>query len=278
MRSRRFRAAIFSSLLQALLLLLPTLLFAKDDKIPTDPAEAKKWVTEGMEHVRCKIDRFDDQYILFSCGSNSGIALARISSVQGRCWQDYTREKRECLPAAYSMTSIGAHSDLKHEEKFAAGLNYLAVAARQQAQAQRDADFSKFLVQAKVWREASPKPAMPDAAHEHQVLAEYAFKERDTDKSMQEYQSALDIFPTWPEGQFNLATLASEQKYYETAMLHMKEYLELVPDSPDAQAAKDSIIIWKDKLHTLFGADATAAAGEPDSGRADGSWGTRHTK
>ena len=28
-----------------------------------------------------------------------------------------------------------------------------------------------------------------------------------------EYQAALDIFPTWPEGQFNLATLAGERKY-----------------------------------------------------------------
>jgi hypothetical protein len=32
----------------------------------------------------------------------------------------------------------------------------------------------------------------------------------------------------------------------------MKEYLELNPDSPDAQAAKDSIIIWRDKLSTLL--------------------------
>jgi hypothetical protein len=31
----------------------------------------------------------------------------------------------------------------------------------------------------------------------------------------------------------------------------MKEYLELVPESPDAQAAKDSVIIWKDKVATL---------------------------
>ena len=64
--------------------------------------------------------------------------------------------------------------------------------------------------------------------------------------------AALDIFPTWPEGQFNLATLAGENKYYELAVMHMKEYLELVPDSTDAQAAKDSIIIWRDKLSSLM--------------------------
>jgi hypothetical protein len=32
----------------------------------------------------------------------------------------------------------------------------------------------------------------------------------------------------------------------------MKEYLELVPGSDDAQASKDSIIIWKDKLNAYF--------------------------
>jgi hypothetical protein len=28
----------------------------------------------------------------------------------------------------------------------------------------------------------------------------------------------------------------------------MQDYLELVPDAPDAQAARDKIIIWKDKV------------------------------
>jgi hypothetical protein len=38
----------------------------------------------------------------------------------------------------------------------------------------------------------------------------------------------------------------------------MKEYLELTPDSPDAQAAKDSIIIWRDKLSTWLAEENTA--------------------
>jgi hypothetical protein len=33
----------------------------------------------------------------------------------------------------------------------------------------------------------------------------------------------------------------------------MQEYLELVPESADAQAAKDSVIIWKDKVLNLRG-------------------------
>ena len=103
---------------------------------------------------------------------------------------------------------------------------------------------------------------MPESAREHQVLAEYAFKEKDTDKAIKEYSAALDIFPTWPEGQFNLATLAGEKKFYETAIFHMKEYLELVPESSDALAAKDSVIIWKDKVASLYAA-ADAGNGSP---------------
>jgi len=120
----------------------------------------------------------------------------------------------------------------------------------------------QFQAQAKAWREASPKPVMPEAAREHQVLAEYAFKQRETEKAVREYKSAIDIFPTWPEGQFNLATLAGEQKDYDTAILHMKEYLELVPDSPDAQAAKDSVIIWRDRISS-FQAEENKAAAQP---------------
>ncbi len=35
----------------------------------------------------------------------------------------------------------------------------------------------------------------------------------------------------------------------------MKQYLELVPDSSDAQTAKDSIIVWKDRLNSVFSGD-----------------------
>jgi len=123
---------------------------------------------------------------------------------------------------------------------------------RQQVKAQYDAHYQQFEAQLKPWRDAAAKPAMPEAACEHQVLAEYAFKDKDEEKAIRGYMAALDIFPTWPEGQFNLATLAGEKRYHELAVMHMKEYLELAPDSPDAQAARDSVIIWSDKLSTLL--------------------------
>jgi tetratricopeptide (TPR) repeat protein len=165
-------------------------------------------------------------------------------------WQDYAHDNPEYVQRPYYR---GGETK---DEKLKAGLDFLAADARQQVKAQLESQLDGFKAQAKSWREASVKPAMPEAAREHQVLAEYAFKEKDTDKAIKEYSSALDIFPTWPEGQFNLATLAGEKKFYETAIFHMKEYLELVPESPDAQAAKDSVIIWKDKVNSIYAASA----------------------
>ena len=241
---------------------------ARNYRVPADQAEAEKWIADATKKLY-KIDKLDGQYLLCSSsdGVHYGIALARITSIhveaseerQGAfvSWQDYTREQPE---------AIKFYGSVKKAESFAAGLTYLATAAREQAQVQREASVQQFLSQARAWREASPKPQMPEAAREHQVLAEYAFKQRETDKAIREYQSALDVFPTWPEGQFNLATLAGEQKGYGYAILHMKEYLELVPDSPDTQAGKDSVIIWKDKLNSFFGAadNASASAGESE--------------
>lgn len=235
----------------------------KHEKVAADQAEAMKWINESMKRW-FTIEQFDDQYLRFSTSNRQfhfGIALARVVSVRmggdpahpNDCtvsWQDYSHDREECV-MIYSA------------DKFEAGLRFLSQAAREQEQAQQDATLAQFHSQAKVWREAATKPAMPEAAREHQVLAEYAFKEKETEKAIREYQAALDIFPTWPEGQFNLATLAGEQKYYDTAIFHMKQYLELAPDAPDVPAAKDSIIIWRDRISTLIQAAENNSAPAP---------------
>ena len=247
-------------------LLLP-LSFARKGgpETPADKAEAEKWITGSIRPLY-EIDELNSQYLMLSSRSRNeqyhfGIALARIASIQSGgvqdgyntvTWQDYTHNGPDYL-------KFFGHA---RAEQFAAAIGYLSSAAREEARAQQEATLRQFQAQAKAWREASPKAVMPEAAREHQVLAEYAFKQRETEKAVREYKSAIDIFPTWPEGQFNLATLAGEQKDYDTAILHMKEYLELVPDSPDTQAAKDSIIIWRDRLSS-FMAEENKAAQQP---------------
>jgi membrane-associated protease RseP (regulator of RpoE activity) len=109
----------------------------------------------------------------------------------------------------------------------------------------------EFEAAAAAWRATSVKPPMPEDAHEHQVLAENAYREKDLNRTVDEYQAALEIFPTWPDGQSNLAMICGEVEDYGCAVEHIEDYLKLVPNAPDAQAAKDKLIIWKDKLAQL---------------------------
>jgi tetratricopeptide (TPR) repeat protein len=262
---RRHQKSGIYLVLYATLLLLPAAVFAKSDKVPEDRAEAEKWIHDAT-HRFYKIDRLDDQYLLYSSSGNTvhyGIALARISGIHfvydreygyKVVWRDYTRDQDESIVLYLKGRT----------EKFTTALEYLANAARESREAQEDSMFRNFLVQAKAWREANPKPAMPEQAHEHQVLAEYAFQHKDTDKAINEYKAAVAIFPTWPEGQFNLATLAGEAKEFDTAVFHMREYLELAPNSPDAENAKDSIIVWKDRLNTAVTVAQENAKNEPE--------------
>jgi tetratricopeptide (TPR) repeat protein len=268
LRNSKLAAAVVA------LCLLPQAVFAHKPKDlePQDQAQAQQWVEQGLDHF--KNVKVTDQYITYSDSQNNyGIALPRIvwtnytEKVINRSlyelvqWKDYSLE-----PNIGFVQERFTHGNEKHMQRFRAALDYLAAAARQQVKTQYDAQYQQFETQLKPWREAALKPAMPEAAREHQVLAEYAFKEKDEEKAIREYMAALAIYPTWPEGQFNLATLAGEKKYYELAVMHMKEYLELVPDSPDAQAAKDSIIIWRDKLSTLMAQEENAPAQQPGKG------------
>jgi len=248
------------------LLLLHGVQAAAKDSTPRDQSEAIQWADGALKAQRLTNITVNSQYILYSSGGYSyGIALARISSISlsGRgdigtvSWRDYSHENSESIEWISGFG--GGH---REAEKFKAALEFLAASAHQAEIEQQATDFAQFQTQAKAWRDAAAKPTMPEAAHEHQVLAEYAFKEKDTDKAINEYTAALNIYPCWPEGQFNLATLAGEKKLYAIAIFHMKQYLELVPASPDVQAAKDSIIIWKDKLQTL-----TIAANNGSTGR-----------
>jgi tetratricopeptide (TPR) repeat protein len=237
------------------LLLLHGIQAVAKDSPPRDQSEAMQWAENSLKAQRLTNITVNSQYILYTSGGyNFGIALARIGSISlsggsdiaSVSWRDYSHESSENIQwvAAFG----GGH---REAGKFKAALEFLAASAHQTESEKQAADFVQFQAQAQAWREAAVKPSMPETAHEHQVLAEYAFKEKDTDKAIHEYTAALDIDPCWPEGQFNLATLAGEKKLYSVAVFHMKEYVELLPESSDVQAAKDSIIIWKDKLQTL---------------------------
>lgn len=106
-----------------------------------------------------------------------------------------------------------------------------------------------FKTTADAWRNAGSRIELPEEADRHRILAENAFSEKDVDRALKHFKTAIEIYPTWPQGQFNLAVLCGETKDYECAYVHMKEYLLLVPDAPDARTAYEKTVVWEDKLN-----------------------------
>jgi hypothetical protein len=104
---------------------------------------------------------------------------------------------------------------------------------------------------AAVWSTLSPKPPIPEAVREQRLLAETAFKEEKLADALYHYEKAVEIDPVWPEGRFNAALIAAELQFYDEAVEHMRAYLQLLPEAPDAQAARDQVVIWQDKFKQL---------------------------
>lgn len=121
------------------------------------------------------------------------------------------------------------------------------VLKRDAGAAERAAE-AAFAESAKKYREMPVKPVLRDDVRKFRVLAEDAFNNKEFGKAADYYEQGLEIEPLWPQGQYNAALLYGEMKDHGNAVLHMKRYLELVPDAPDAQAARDQIVIWQSKI------------------------------
>lgn len=134
-------------------------------------------------------------------------------------------------------------ADKTSAENFADALNRLLYAARQ------DKDFATFSAAAKPWRKMPVKPALPEGVQKYRVMAEDAFKNKEFEKAADYYEQGLEIEPLWPQGQYNAALLYGEIKDYENAVLHMKRYLELVPDARNAETVREKIYLWEGKAN-----------------------------
>lgn len=113
--------------------------------------------------------------------------------------------------------------------------------------ADETANLMAFKEKARAWRALAAKPSLPASANRYRVLAEDAFKSKDFDKAIEYYDKGLEVYPLWPQGQFNAALICGEVGDYAEAVGHMKRYLELVPDAKDAKAAQEKIFIWEEK-------------------------------
>lgn len=133
-------------------------------------------------------------------------------------------------------------------ESFADAINYLSWVGRGGGSAMHEAAWASFRQSAATWRALTPKPPISENVRRHFLLAEDSFQRKQLDSAIQEYEAALEIDPVRPEGHYNAAFLYGELKYWEEAAWHMRCYLELVPDAPDAQQARDQLLVWQAKL------------------------------
>jgi tetratricopeptide (TPR) repeat protein len=234
---------------------------ANENSTPRDYDEAWKWMEESLKHAGIRNVTMEGDLIKgeinnapFVINLITVTTAKRVTPAQGIGtttevdWYEFPKLTES--PGHVIWHSTWSNEAGRDAERFQASLIYLARHSLVAMEAKAAAGLETFKPKAAAWRLQPVKPEMPEEAHRHQVLAEHAYQAKDMDKAIAEYAAALAIFPYWPEGQYNLAMLAGEiggRIGYDIAATHMKAYLELMPDAPDARAAKDSIIVWEDK-------------------------------
>jgi tetratricopeptide (TPR) repeat protein len=125
---------------------------------------------------------------------------------------------------------------------FAAALNGLHASA-----ISHPAGLGDFHQQAAAWRALTTKPALAENARILRLAAEDAIKRQKPDEALNDFELGVQADPTWAQGWFNAALLAGELGFFADAADHMQNYLELLPNAPDAQSARDQIDLWKYK-------------------------------
>lgn len=110
---------------------------------------------------------------------------------------------------------------------------------------------AEFARRAALWRARDPRPPLSDAANRHRIVAEDATRARDYDGAIEGFEAALETDPTWPSGNFNLALLYEAVEDWEEAARYMRRFLLLEPDSDEAPAAREKIILWEGRARRM---------------------------
>ena len=183
------------------------------------------------------------------------VDLATAPVVITNCWRTQCRLSKSSVPKNtglrdylerfdwYDLGPDTCSADCVHAaETFTAAFNNLRAFAKD-----TNAPLRTFSQRAAAWRALATKPPFPEEVRVLRLMAEDAVKGNKPDEALNYYENGIALYPTWPEGNFNAALIAGELGYYADAVEHMQAYLELVPDAPDAQAARDKILIWQVK-------------------------------
>jgi tetratricopeptide (TPR) repeat protein len=131
----------------------------------------------------------------------------------------------------------------------------------------REAEWRDFQPRAAAWRALPARPPLSEAVRKQLLLAEDAVNQKQFEAAAAAYDAGTEIDPMWPEGHFNAAAIYGELKDYDDAVWHMRCYLELIPNAPDAQNARDQMLLWQAKAEQQAAAQTEPAKTEPAKAR-----------
>jgi len=115
------------------------------------------------------------------------------------------------------------------------------------------ATLGEFTQQTAAWRAAAAKPALSDEVIKKRLLAEDAIEHKNLQAAVGYYEAGVALDPGWAQGWYNAALIYAEQQDYFDAAFYMRHYLILLPDAPDATAAKEKLLLWEAKAEESGG-------------------------
>ncbi len=187
----------------------------------------------------------DENKLAIAFAQADYLQVIRWETVEPKSYNRFTPKELHVvgfLPTP-QRSSIGASvlswTDALAAQDFVDAFNRLVYAAHHQE------DFSAFAAAAKSWRANPIKPPLNPESERLRAVAEKALDDQNLDAAVENYESALEAQPMWPEGWYSLALLYGQQNNYQGAANCMRHYLELVPDAPDAKESREKMAGWE---------------------------------
>ena len=89
---------------------------------------------------------------------------------------------------------------------------------------------------------------LPEEARKYALRGDVLTEEGKFGEAVKEYRKAVQAAPYIAKLYFNTAMIYGELKKHPQAIRHMKTYLQLAPEAPNARATKDQIYKWEFKM------------------------------
>jgi len=182
----------------------------------------------------------DTRRLVFKFKGHAPIALSDDHPhTPGGAWYAGTEDRDACIKQCGTFY----WTDRADAERFIRAVNRLITAAN----SSDPSDLAVFRSAAAEWRQLKTKPPLSPEADKHRILAEASLRENDLSGAALHYDEALEAFPMWPEGWSNAALIYGELQDYAAAADHIRHFLELAPDAPEAKAARERLVVWEEK-------------------------------